>query len=160
MHSNLLFLSGGKSWEHYIQYWVDRLISWCFHHSANVGNEADMLKSCLDFSFGVAWSRRNTIIERWGLDWAAKGFEETEKTVHVVKRSGIKVWFWCYSEQIHLLTAASFLFVLHLMLMQSIPRFALLFSKSHHSEALTMFPYIKHKFALYFKSVLSEKLYF
>lgn len=38
------------------------------HHSANVGNEADKLKSCLDFSFGVAWSRRNTIIERWGLD--------------------------------------------------------------------------------------------
>lgn len=37
------------------------------HRSANVGNEADMLKSYLDFSFGVAWSRRNTRIGMWGL---------------------------------------------------------------------------------------------
>lgn len=27
------------------------------YRSANVGNEADMFKSCLDFSFRVAWIR-------------------------------------------------------------------------------------------------------
>lgn len=27
------------------------------YHSANFGNEADMLKSCPDFSFRVAWIR-------------------------------------------------------------------------------------------------------
>lgn len=30
---------------------------WVLCHSANVGNEADMFKSCLDFSFRVVWIR-------------------------------------------------------------------------------------------------------
>lgn len=50
--------------------------------TANVGNEADMFKTCLDFSFRVA--RILNEYQCGGLDLAAKLVEEMKINIHVV----------------------------------------------------------------------------